>query len=300
MSQCYELMLSTNEWLKRAGSRRTRCALHCVQNFLCSMTTALLILTYQIDQASAQVNVEQSRLETKEGLSGSIDGGLTLIRGNVSLSQLGLGARLDYTRGVHSPFVQLALNYGEKESVAFLNQSYAHTRWTAMWLSRLGTELFAQLQENSFRSLVLRQLYGGGLRSELASGKEESLALGVGAMYEREVYREPEELTAAMELARGERLESDVVENNLRLTNYLSMRRQLKWATLLQVGATLYYQPLINKFSDYRVLLDLNIEIKLSERLRLVESLGVMYDSEPPAGVQRADLKSMSTLRIAF
>ena len=124
----------------------------------------------------------------------------------------------------------------------------------------IGNELFAQLQENSFRSLVLRQLYGGGLRSELISVEGLRTRRGDG---EREVYREPEELMAIMELARGEILESDVVENNLRLTNYMSMRRQLRWATLMQVGATLYYQPLINEFSDYRVLFDLSIEIKL-------------------------------------
>ena len=169
-----------------------------------------------------------------------------------------------------------------------------------MWLRPFGTELFAQLQEDSFRRLILRQLYGGGVRAELMSGKERSLALGVGAMYEREIYREPNAIGAMSDLGRGEFLESDVIENNLRLTNYISTKQQVKWATLLQVGATLYYQPLINQLSDYRVLFDLSFEIKLSEHLRLVESLGVMYDSEPPASVQRTDLKSMSTLRIAF
>ena len=123
MSQRYELTLLINEWLQGSGCRCYFYALRCVQTFLSSITVILLILTHQSYQASAQVNVEQSRLETREGLSGSVDGALTLIRGNVSLSQLGLGARLDYTCGVHSPFVQLALNYGEKESVAFLNQS---------------------------------------------------------------------------------------------------------------------------------------------------------------------------------
>lgn len=253
-----------------------------------------------ICEVSAQVNVEHSRVESPEGFSGSIDGALTLIRGNVSLSQIGLGARLDYTQGVHRPFVQFALNYGEKESLAFLNQSYAHARWTAMWLNRLGTELFGQLQEDSFRSLILRQLYGGGLRAEVVSAKERSLAFGFGAMYEREVYREPSALSGMMPLDRGELVESDVIENNLRLTNYFSAKQHVKWATSLHLGATLYYQPLINAFSDYRILCDVNVEIKLSEHLRLVESLSLMYDSEPPESVQGADLKSMSTLRVSF
>ena len=63
---------------------------------------------------------------------------------------------------------------------------------------------------------------------------------------------------------------------------------------------TIYYQPRIDEFKDYRVLADLGINIKLSESLRVVESLSVMYDSEPPEGVQNTDLKSMSSLRLVF
>ena len=52
--------------------------------------------------------------------------------------------------------------------------------------------------------------------------------------------------------------------------------------------------------SDYRVLADLGVEIKLSQYLRLVESLNLMYDSAPPDEVKRTDLKSISSLRLVF
>ncbi len=248
----------------------------------------------------AQVNVEQNRLAAKEGFTGNADAALTLIRGNVSLTQTSVGAKLNYTRGIHTPFAQVALDYGEKESVPFLSQSYGHVRWTAMWSRAIGTETFAQLQANTFRSLILRQLYGGGVRSELWSSSEHSLAIGAGAMYEREVYREPAGPDGSMAVSLAELQESDVIENNLRLTNYLSTKHTVKWDTEINILGTIYYQPRADQLSDYRILFDLSIEIKLSDHLRLVESLGVMYDSAPPDDVQRGDLKSLSALRVSF
>ena len=267
-----------------------------------STLSILFLLSYGIsfnNQLYAQVNVEQSRLDSKTGISGHIDGGLTLIRGNVNLSQIGLRSRLNYVTGVHRPFLQVAINYGEKNEVAFLNQAYGHARWTAMWHRLLGTELFAQVQEDSFRSLILRQLYGGGVRSELLDHPASSLALGIGAMYEREVYRDQRSTVNA----NGEMSQSrpiDRIENNLRLTHYLSAKQKVAWSTELLFGLTIYYQPLINQMKDYRLLCDFIVEIKLSNYLHLVESLGLLYDSEPPPQVQKTDLKSLSSLKVLF
>ena len=260
------------------------------------LSVCLLCMSFT---AEAQVNVEQSRGQAHEGFNLSLDGSLTLIRGNVSLSQTGLGTKLNYSKGIHSPFVQAILNYGEKDGTAFLNQAYVHTRWTAMWFKSWGTELFAQAQEDSFRSLILRQLYGGGLRAELLGHSNQSLALGVGAMYEREVYQE-EQANMAVGSVNPTAVFKQVTENNLRLTNYISLKQNLQWATELQLSATVYYQPRSDMPKDYRILADLGIEIKLSKFLRIVESLSVMYDSEPPEDVRNTDLKSLSSLRLVF
>ena len=265
-------------------------------HFSCLVISIMTMMTsICLTQAHAQVNVEQSRPQAKEGVSTSLDGSMTMIRGNVSLTQTGLTTRFNYVKGIHTPFIQLSVNYGEKDGVTFLNQSFVHTRWTAMWHRWLGTEFFAQLQEDSFRSLVLRQLYGGGFRSHLLETKTGFLAFGLGAMYEREVYKEnrPNQMAASPNLI-------NIVENNLRLTQYLSAKKTLNWSTQLILSCTVYYQPRVDQVNDYRVLADFGVEIKLSEYLRLVESLGLMYDSTPPNDVQRTDLKSISSLRLIF
>lgn len=267
------------------------------------MLTVSAVLGQLGSPAQAQVNVEQNRPAQSSGLHAHLDGSFTLIRGNVDLTQVGLSGRAEYVKGVHSPFVQASVDYGEKSGTSFLSQSFVHARWTAMWWDMLGTELFSQLQDNSFRSLILRQLHGGGvrLRSTLDEGGE--VAIGLGAMFEREVYLDEVQLKSdqrdeLIQAARDEQL-----ENNIRGTSYLTLKRPLKLSesgASLALSVTLYYQPLLRDPSDYRVLGDAAIEVKLSDLIRLVESLNLLYDSEPPVGVQRYDLKSVTSLRFVW
>ena len=250
---------------------------------LFTLLACLLILT----PAQAQVNIERERAGAlKEGLHISLDGSMSLIRGNVSLSQVGLMGKAQWVKGVHQPFVQGSIAYGEREQVAFLDQSFGHARWTSMWHERAGSELFAQLQEDAFRSLVLRQLYGGGGRFVVGEWDAGSLALGVGYMFEREDYRDTEGRTRQ--------------ELNHRSTNYLALSHTLKAATQLTFSDMLYIQPKLNELGDYRALNDMSLEVKLSEHVRLVESLSLMYDSAPPPNVRRVDLKSTTALRITL
>ena len=237
----------------------------------------------------AQVNVEQSRPKDKEGFSATLDSSLTFIQGNVDLTQIGMNGRVEYVRGVHSPFIQASIQHGEKSGETFLNQSFGHARWTAMWWDHLGSEVFAQLQENSFRSLVLRQLYGGGVRLRFSHWDSGQVAVGVGAMYEHELYIDGEG-----SLSRERR------ENNLRATNYLTLKQVIQAEAELTLSSTLYYQPLLNLMSDYRLLYDLSCEVKLSQQVRLVESFHLLYDTAPPQGVKGYDLKSITSLRLAF
>ena len=249
---------------------------------LCVLTLCCLHLSSTVH---AQVNMEKERGDERAGLHLSLDGSLNLIRGNVSLTQLGLGGRAQWHRGVHTALLRGTVAYGERDELAFLDQSFWHGRWTTMWWSGAGGELFGQLQEDAFRSLNLRQLYGGGARFEFINTSHAQLALGVGYMFERESYRTGEGSTSALEL-------------NHRSTNYLSLSYQLPSNTSVTLVDALYMQPNLSNSDDYRALNELSLEIKLSDRIKLVESLSALYDSAPPPNVKRVDLKSMTTIRL--
>lgn len=232
---------------------------------------------------SAQVNIEKERGHTQQGFSLSLDGSLNLIRGNVSLTQLGLGGKGQWIKGIHTALITGSLAYGERDEVAFLNQSFWHVRWTTMWWDHVGGELFAQLQEDAFRSLNLRQLYGGGARFAFLHHQNFTFASGLGYMFERENYQEQQ----------GRSLEL-----NHRATSYLSISYRLPSNQSVSLHNILYFQPNLIDIDDYRALNEFSLEIKLSENFKLVEALSMLYDSAPPPHVKRVDLKSMTTIRL--
>ena len=242
--------------------------------------------------AYAQVNVESVRpQEAEEGFNAKVDGSLTLIRGNVSLTQLGAGTVIHYRSGEHFTFLKGLINYGEKSDETFLSQSFSHFRWTWMPQNYLGLESFAQVQSDRFRRLTYRQLYGGGTRLTVMSQSDHQLSLGLGAMFELE--RSSERATV------GDRMiDIKLTEKNIRATSYLTSHHRFQAATELNLNATVYYQPRFDKLDDYRVLADLSLDIKLSEHFSLVETLNLLYDSEPPPGVVNYDLKTITSLRI--
>lgn len=245
---------------------------------LCTLWCALLPA-----YVSAQVNMEKERSGAREGLHLSVDGSLNLIRGNVSLTQLGLAGKAQWLSGPHAGLLTGSIAYGERDELAFLDQSFWHARWTTMWWERVGGELFAQLQEDAFRNLNLRQLYGGGARLSVLQGEHTHLALGLGYMFERESYQ-------------GET--TTTVELNHRVTSYLSLSYQLPSNPSVSLTDTLYLQPNVRATEDYRALNELSLEVKLSAHFKLVESISTLYDSAPPPGVKRVDLKSMTSLRL--
>jgi hypothetical protein len=84
-----------------------------------------------------------------------------------------------------------------------------------------------------------------------------------------------------------------------RWTNYLTMRLSLFEGQLL-LQNTLYYQPRLDAFTDFRLLEELEVLAKVTEVFGLGTTLSVLHDSAPPTGVRDTDLRLMSTFRLVF
>ena len=98
-----------------------------------------------------------------------------------------------------------------------------------MWWQRWGTEIFYQVQEDAFRSLIVRHLNGLGVRSLFYAQDQLEGALGLGYMYESEIYRQNQR---------------QIEELNHRVTSYLTWTYRLKKSSStsepLPMGITLY------------------------------------------------------------
>lgn len=247
----------------------------------------------------AQVNAEVLRPNPfREGWSGGVDASVAVTRGNVEVFDLGGAGRVQY-QTLHPradaglPWLHqrvfLAANgrFAERAGEAFVNQAFAHLRWTALWHRRIGSEVFAQVQLNEFQRLQARAVTGLGARVELVHTPALLLWAGSGYMLE---YNRIDVLPGAPDAA-------ETLEH--RWTNYLSARvAALRGQLLLQ--SVLFVQPRFDAFGDVRVLEELEVLAKVGELFGLGATASLLFDADPPTGVRDTDLRLVTMVRLSF
>ncbi|MCK6544485.1 DUF481 domain-containing protein [Myxococcota bacterium] len=267
------------------------------------VTTAAV--TWPSTALANPVNAEVLRPNPfREGWSGGVDGSLALSRGNVELLDLGGAARVQY-QTLHAlppgddagparvPFVDqrvflaVSARFAERAGTAFLNQGFAHLRWTSMWHARVGSDVFAQYQFNEFQRLGVRAIAGLGARFELVHAPVFMAWAGTGYMFEHD----------RIDVLAGAPDDPESFEH--RWTSYLTARLALFDARLL-LQNTLYHQPRLDALDDVRVLEELEVLAKVSDAFALGVTTSLMHDSAPPTGVKGTDLRLFSTVRWSF
>ncbi len=240
------------------------------------MKNLLLIITLLLPNfALGQVNIESIRNNDKEKpLWGEVKGGLELQRGNVDITSFDINFLIHFKNKKHHVFLQEKSAQGQQSDKKFKNNSFVHFRWTWMKWNIIGLELFTQLQQDEFKSLKIRQLNGGGLRTELIKKKDISLSLGSGAMYDHE------------------KLLSGTKTTDIRSTSYLSAIKTFDEKKKSLILVTVYYQPLFNNPNDYRINLEANVRTDLITlwNVSLDNSINYMYDTNPPEDILTNDL----------
>ena len=246
------------------------------------MKKILLVLMLLLPSISfGQVNIESIRNNQKEKpFWGEAKGGLELQRGNVDITSFDLNFLVHYKHKSHHAFLQSKSSQGQQSDKKFKNNSFVHLRWTWMKWNIVGLELFTQLQQDEFKSLKIRQLNGGGLRSEVLQRKDLSLSIGSGAMLDYEEILEKESSSL------------------WRSTSYLTFLKAFDEKKKNLILLTLYYQPLLSNHKDYRINLEANVRTILISSLSLFieNSINFMYDTKPPEGILTNDLVVKSNL----
>lgn len=272
---------------------------------LVAVVIGLLLTTPSSAQANP-VNAEVLRPNPfRPGWSGGLDGSFSLSRGNVDLLDVGGGARVQFQtlypdppaaidpRRKTAPFVHHRVfltgsgRFAEREGSPFMNQAFAHLRWTGMWHRRVGSDLFAQYQFNQFQRLRARVVTGVGARFEIVHLPVFMLWAGTGYMFEHDRI---DVLPEAPD---------EPLTFHHRWTNYVTMRLAVFDDRLLLQNTT-YVQPRFDAFADLRFLEEFEALAKVTEVFGLGATLSVLYDSEPPTGVEDVDLRLMSTVRLSF
>lgn len=261
-----------------------------------------LVMLAWPSSSAAQLNAEKLRRdrELTAGFSGAVDGNFALRAGNVEFLELGGSFRLEHNTfrpetstttppALHdTAFIVGALRFKDFAGTPIINNGFLHLRWTRLWLDRLGSELFTQFQFDEFLRIQKRALIGAGLRFVPFDSELFSFALGSGYMFEFEGLDLPDAATG------------DDQTFLHRWTSYASLRFRFAGG-LLSLSNTVYAQPALSDFGDFRILDEGDLMFEVTERFALGWSWYLRFDSEPPAAdVVRLDVVLQSTVRFRF
>ena len=229
----------------------------------------------------AQVNTERLRqTHDKIGYVTSIGVDLNLLSGNSDKFELAPNGRLDYISDDWNWFLVGTYKYGESAKKVFANKGFVHWRINAP-LQGTGFlwEFFTQREFDDFRGITDRTLFGLGVRVPWLSWQERGdLHFGSGLMAEHEVYRSSS---------------SDLV----RWTNYVSVRYSDKPVTVL---SSVYLQPAVADFSDFRALSDTSLSVTIVGNLSWRVSFKVAYSSRPQPDITGYDLELQNGMTWSF
>lgn len=261
------------------------------------LRTATIFLALS-STATAAINVEEIRLSPdEEGLNGEAELGGSLKTGNLEFASLTTGAGVGYRAGDHMAFLIGSYTYAAKrsggdldaegsllsEEFRYSNKGSAHLRYNYNLSDSLALELFSQVEFNEFLRLDLRTLGGTGVRTRLVDNDMLTAYAGVGYMLERESYSE------------SVVVEEDLIATSHRLNTYLSLSADPAEST--STTLTAYFQENIAKLCDYRVMIDAELEHRLTQRIALNLSFSARFDSEPPNVIEGAtEIRPLDTV----
>ncbi len=236
---------------------------------------AALLLIQPATAAASIVNIESQRGETKEGLSGRYHFALNGSTGNTDKLGLTTALRLESRHEATTDLMIASYAYEESNNRRDTNRAFAHLRRTVQTWERSAPEVFLQTERNEFTRLAFRGLIGGGLRLTVSDTPHMRNHIGIGAYFAREEYdRRPDV--------------SDSGKHHLwRFNSYLSLNGDINDYT--RAYNTLYYQPALQQVSDFRLLNESGLLVRLTDRFDLKIAVQIAHQSRPPQQVEKTD-----------
>lgn len=236
--------------------------------------------------AHAIVNMEALHTGApKAGFSGQVELSMKESRGNTDKQEYSLGSRLQHHRNAITNYLLLSGSYGESNGITNTEKGFLHARHMHQLGPIVTAEAYGQVETDTFARLELRSLLGAGARlTLLPRAKRGEAYLGLGAYYSEE------------------RIDESFVDGGTerlwRANSYLVLKYQASDNTTLV--STTYYQPAMKDSTDYRLLEQAALKVKISDMLSLVIAIDYSRDNRPPIGVVKENITTTTSLSLEF
>ena len=250
------------------------------------MRWMFLLLCWLPTVAVAQVNVEKLRSNgVEDGLSGSANLSTAFTYGNIQFADFGLTANKEFKANKHTAFWIMSTRFAAKRTQSvlvadpkvglwdkdarFANLMLQHLRYNYELTPSLWLEVFAQYEYNEFLLLDRRLVGGLGVRFALTNGDKGGIYLGTAAMAEEERLN-PELISPA------ETVERVNWRSSSYLTGTYTPKDGVSWTTVL------YFQPRFDALSDYRLVGETGLALKISKSVSFTADARYRQDTKPP------------------
>ena len=240
------------------------------------------ILTMTLSQAF--INIAPQNIGDKKGPVGEISLGANYSSGNTENRSASLSAKAQYDSAEWLSFIIASYSYGEAKGDVNSNEGLLHWRYIHnIDHTRYDWEVFLQGEFNKFQKVKHRDLAGGGIRRRFM-GYFDSFYLGLGLFYS---YMAPKEITLL-----------DRKRERIKVNSYISLKKTFsKDFFVTYLG---YYQPNIEKFSDFSSFQLMQLNTPLSDSLLLSLDLLYRYNATPYSEIKKDDFKTTINLNYSF
>ncbi len=234
-------------------------------------TTFLFFLFAGSSQAQI-VNIESARMQSDTvGWMGSVGAAGSFRKNTEKIFELGLETHLQYKT---SNDMGLWLVLGNLcilriGSDRFVSDGLVHLRYNRKVNEWLRWEFFGQFQNNIITQIDSRTLFGTGPRFKLVKLPTFRLYAASLFMYEME----------------KERTEPVIKNNDVRNSSYISFT----WLPRdnIEMVSTTYFQPLLKKMSDYRILNQITFIVRATPHFGLSVRWNYLHDRFPAGTAPR-------------
>ena len=240
-------------------------------------TLLLLVTTFSVMAIDETESIRQRSQDKPNFTNLFVD--LSGKKGNSETENIELGIYHSQRYKQHFGYIMATREYSNSNGQKSADSAFIHIRYNYYVADKNSVELFAQTNVDDFRSLESRELLGLGYRYEFSL----SSAYGVGLFYEHEKY----------------------LVNNDYLT-FSQNRINLYWVVAKKISqhatltSTLYYQPNIDDFDDWRAFNKVSISSKLTKNLSMNFGFLLEHDSRPVLNVETTDISYQTGFEIRF
>ena len=218
------------------------------------------------------VNTESARMQSDTvGWLGSVGAAFCLTQNTEKIFQVNLEAHLQYKTSNDRGLWLILGNHGflKIADSKFITDDLLHVRYNRKVNEWMRWEVFGQYQNNMITQIDSRMLIGTGPRFKLVKNKSFRLYAASLFMYERE----------------KEKTNPVVKHSDLRNSSYVSFTYLPK--ENIELISTTYFQPLLKKFRDFRILNQITLGVKATQHFSLEVKWNYLHDRFPAGDAPR-------------